>query len=243
MKKSMLIVAIALLGVTNMNAQWFGGKTIKGNGKMTTENRSTSNYEGVSLIGSMDVELVAGKEGQLKIEAESNLIEYITTNVENGKLKISVEKGVSLNPSNNKKIKVTVPFEEIEEVSLTGSGDIWNKDQIKSEYLKVNMTGSGDIKLDVYAKELKSGITGSGDISLSGKTNSLDCTVTGSGDFKAFNLQAKMVEASVSGSGDIQIYASESLTAKVSGSGDITYKGNPEKENFKTFGSGDISKY
>ena len=85
-------------------------------------------------------------------------------------LKISVEKGVSLDPSNNKKIKVTVPFEEIEEVTLTGSGDIWNKDQIKSEYLKVNMTGSGDIQLDILSKEVKSGITGSGDISLSGKT-------------------------------------------------------------------------
>ena len=116
-----------LLGVSTMNAQWFGGKTIKGNGKMTTENRNTSSYEGVSLVGSMDVELVAGKEGKLTIEAESNLIEYITTTVENGKLKISVEKGVSLDPSNNKKIKVTVPFEEIEEVTLTGSGDIWKK--------------------------------------------------------------------------------------------------------------------
>ena len=243
MKKSIFIIAVMLLGVSTMNAQWFGGKTIKGNGKMTTENRYTSNYEGVSLVGSMDVELVAGKEGQLKIEAESNLIEYITTNVENGKLKISVEKGVSLDPSNNKKIKVTVPFEEIEEVSLTGSGDIWNKDQIKSEYLKVNMTGSGDIKLDILAKEVKSGITGSGDISLSGKTNSLDCAVTGSGDFKAFNLSAENVEATISGSGDIEVSASKSLEAKVSGSGDIVYKGNPEKENFKTFGSGEISKY
>ncbi len=136
MKKSVFIIAVMLLGVSTMNAQWFGGKTIKGNGKMTTENRNTSSYEGVSLVGSMDVELVAGKEGKLTIEAESNLIEYITTTVENGKLKISVEKGVSLDPSNNKKIKVTVPFEEIEEVTLTGSGDIWNKDQIKSEYLK-----------------------------------------------------------------------------------------------------------
>ena len=39
------------------------------------------------------------------------------------------------------------------------------------------------------------------------------------------------------------VFANEELNAKVLGSGDITYKGNPTKENFKTFGSGDISKY
>ena len=99
------------------------------------------------------------------------------------------------------------------------------------------------IKLDILSKEVKSGITGSGDISLSGKTTSLECAVTGSGDFKAFNLSAESVEATISGSGDIEVNASKSLEAKVSGSGDIVYKGNPEKENFKTFGSGEISKY
>jgi len=243
MKKSILLIIVMLLGVSTMNAQWFGGKTIKGNGKMTTENRNTSDYQGVALVGSMDVELVAGKEGKLIVAAESNLIAYITTKVENGTLKISVEKGVSLDPSNNKTIKITVPFEDLEEVTLTGSGDIWNKDQIKSEYLKVNMTGSGDIKLDVFAKEVTSGVTGSGDIVLSGKTNSLTCAVTGSGDFQAFNLSAENVKATVSGSGDIEVTASKDLEAKVSGSGDIVYKGNPEKENFKTFGSGEISKY
>ena len=39
MKKSIFIIAVMLLGVSTMNAQWFGGKTIKGNGKMTTENQ------------------------------------------------------------------------------------------------------------------------------------------------------------------------------------------------------------
>ena len=243
MKRLSIIVAIMLLGISTMNAQWFGSKTIKGNGKMTSEKRSTGNYEGVALVGSMNVELIAGKEGALTIEGESNLLEYITTVVENGKLKISVEKGVSIQSSNNKTIKITVPFEDINEVTLTGSGDIWNKDRIKSEYLTVNVTGSGDIKLNIYAKGVKSGVTGSGDIMLSGSTKSLNCAVTGSGDFQAFQLNAEDVEAAVSGSGDIEISASKSLEAKVSGSGDITYKGNPEKHNFKTFGSGDISKY
>ena len=51
------------------------------------------------------------------------------------------------------------------------------------------------------------------------------------------------MEAVVSGSGDIQVTASQSLKARVSGSGDISYRGNPEKQDFKTSGSGDISRH
>jgi len=72
--------------------------------------------------------------------------------------------------------------------------------------------------------------------------NSILDVGTGSGDFMAYNLKVARVEAAVMGSGDISVYASESLKARVSGSGDISYKGNPEKQDFKTAGSGAISK-
>ncbi|MDX1720417.1 MAG: DUF2807 domain-containing protein, partial [Salegentibacter mishustinae] len=70
-----------------------------------------------------------------------------------------------------------------------------------------------------------------------------DCKVTGSGDFKAYDLSAENVEATVMGSGDIQISANSSLKAKVMGSGDIKYKGNPKNQDFKTSGSGSVSSH
>ncbi len=241
MKKSILFLAAFLLALTSANAQWWKSEKVKGNGEMVTKNRSTGSYEGVQLVGSMDVVLVAGSEGNIKVEAESNLQEYIVTEVKGGTLKISTKEGVNLRPS--KDIKITVPFESIEEVSLTGSGDVWNEDVIKSKQFQMSVTGSGDIKLNLDVDQLEGRITGSGDITLKGKARNFDCRITGSGDFKAFDLKSENVETRISGSGDVQVYATKSLEATISGSGDVKYKGNPEKQDFKTSGSGSVSTY
>lgn len=238
MKKSILFLATFLMVLGTAHAQW-GSKNVKGNGNTVTNTRNVGSYDGVKLVGSMNVQLVAGKEGKLRVEAESNLQEYIITEVQNGVLKISTEKGVDLKPKDD--ILITVPFESLNEISLTGSGDIWTTDKLKSSNLDVQITGSGDINLELEVKDLKGKITGSGDMQLRGKSDNFECVVTGSGDFDAYSLQSRKVEARVSGSGDIMVTATELLKANVSGSGDISYKGNPSKQDFKTHGSGSIS--
>jgi hypothetical protein len=243
MKKVFLLAATFILSFTSANAQWWGNEKVKGNGKVVTDKRSTSDYDEVQLVGFMTVELLAGTEGRLEVEAESNLQEYIITEVSGGKLKVSVEKGVQIAPSGNNEIKITVPFKDLEGVSLTGSGDIRTRDKIKSDSFSASVTGSGDVNLELNVNHLKGTITGSGDINFKGTANNFKCNVTGSGDFEAYGLRAKYVDASVSGSGDVMVNASEKLTARVSGSGDISYKGNPEKEDFKTSGSGSVSSY
>lgn len=243
MKKLITTIFLAFIFVSSSHAQWWQGtKKIDGNGNMTTQTRTVSDYESVALTGSMDVILVKGSEGNLKIEAEENLQQHIVTEVSGGRLKISVEKGYSLNPSRNNDIIITVPFTDIEDVSLTGSGDIRSSDTVTANNFSINITGSGNVKLPLQAKNTSANITGSGDIDLSGSSVDFDCKVTGSGDISAFDFKCQNVSAMVTGSGDIQVYASESLKASTPGSGDIEYRGNPKKEDFRTMGSGSISK-
>lgn len=243
MKKFIATLFIGLLCITTTQAQWWQGtKKVDGNGKMVTNTRSVSDYNSVALTGSMDVILVKGREGNLKVEAEENLQQHIITEVNGGSLKISVEKGYSLNPSRNHDITITVPFTDIEGVSLTGSGDIRSSDVVKAENFRINITGSGNVRLPLEARNTSASITGSGDLDLSGSSVDFDCKVTGSGDISAFDFRCKNVSAMVTGSGDIQVHASESLKASTPGSGDIEYRGNPKKEDFRTMGSGSITK-
>lgn len=243
MKKIIPILSIVLLYATTANAQWWGSsEKIKGNNEMTQQTRSVGDYDQISVSGMMEVELVSGQEGKIQVEAESNLMEYIETEVNNGHLKISVKKGVNLQPSNNNKIKLVVPFEDINKVALTGSGEIFNSNEIKSRDFEVSLTGSGNINLLLVSQNLEGKLTGSGDVNLRGKAENFDVRVTGSGDFKAFDLRSRIVHAAVMGSGDIEVNPEEELNARITGSGDITYSGNPSKQDFKSTGSGSVSK-
>jgi hypothetical protein len=240
MNKSILLI-VALMFATVSHAQWWGGKKVKGNGNMTTETRNTGDYDGVKCAGSMDYILVAGTEGKIKLEGESNLLEYIITEIKGNDLIIKVEKGVNLSPSWNKTIKVTIPFKDISSVSLAGSGDLWSEDKITASNFNVSLAGSGDMTLNIEATSVEGSLAGSGDITLKGNTNDLSLRLAGSGDIHAFGLQANHTEASIAGSGDIEVVSNQSLKARVSGSGDIEYKGNPSKEDTKVSGSGKIS--
>ncbi|MCE2612564.1 DUF2807 domain-containing protein [Flavobacteriaceae bacterium D16] len=239
--KNVFGLILITLFTLSCNAQW--GKKIKGNGEVVTVERSVGDYEAIAVAGWFDVNIVSGREGEISLKGEENLLEYIKTEVKNGKLTIKVKKGYNLQSSNWKDgILVTVPVESINSISLSGSGDIVGKDVLRADEFSASMSGSGDIELAVEADVMKAVISGSGDIELSGKARDFDVTVSGSGDVEAFDLAADHVNANVSGSANIKVNANKSIIARVSGSGDILYKGDPEKVDSKASGSGDINK-
>lgn len=240
MKKA-AVLGIALCMMASACAQW--GKKVKGNGNMVSMERSTGDYNAVSVSGFFDVELVAGEEGEVTVEAEENLQEFIITEVKNGTLQIKTKEGVNIQPSTWKDgISITVPITDIEAVSLSGSGEIIGKTLIRTTDFSANMSGSGDIKIEVESDELFANLSGSGDMNLKGSAGRFKVQISGSGDVKAYDLEASEVDASISGSADMELTVREVLKARVSGSGNITYRGNPEKIDSKSSGSGDISK-
>jgi len=236
--KLVACLMIAGLGTASMNAQWRSEK-VKGNGNVVTRTVSTSSYDEVKVVGSMDVVLSKGKEGSIGVTTDENLHEYLEIEVNGNALVLKIKDNYNIRTT--KGIKITVPFEDISEVNLVGSGDVVTESTINASSFEVSVTGSGDVVLDLNAKNVDASITGSGDITLKGTTEDLEVTVTGSGDFHGDSLESEDTEVTVSGSGDAKVVARKSLKARVSGSGDIQYTGNPEKSDKKTSGSGRIS--
>ncbi|QIE58533.1 DUF2807 domain-containing protein [Rasiella rasia] len=232
-----LAITFCLIGATEMQAQWKKNK-IKGSGNLTKTTQTTADYDEVKVVGSLTVNLVSGNEGSITISADDNLHEYVEVESNGGVLKVKMQKGISYSSKND--IVVTVPFESLTNVSLTGSGDVTSSAPIKGSNLDINVTGSGDMILAIDGTNVDAKITGSGDMRLSGSTNNLSVKVTGSGDFEGYNLNAVNTEVYVSGSGDADVSAQNELTARVSGSGDVRYKGNPGKKDTKVMGSGTI---
>lgn len=237
MKKIVALIVFVSLSLTTVQAQWFN-KRVRGNNNMKEVTRNVGNFDGVSVGGSFDVKLVAGKEGKVTIHAEDNLIPYLITEVRDNTLKIKWKKGISVN--SHKRILVTVPFKEISKIALAGSGDVFTKNSvINTVKLKVSLAGSGNMKLAVKAMNVKTSIAGSGDIYLNGTTDSFKASIAGSGDIHAFELKAKTSNLSIAGSGGIRTSTSDMLKVSIAGSGDVYYKGNP-KEDARIAGSGSL---
>jgi len=237
--KTFTSILAFLIVSTTVNAQFFTEK-IKGNGTITTKTRTISDYDKISVAGSFDVKLIKGKEGNITIKADENLMDYIETEVTNGNLKIKPKKGYELRTS--KTIELVVPFETIEGISLAGSGDIHSTDMMTTSDLKLSIAGSGNINLHISTKNLSSSIAGSGNIYLNGNSDEFKCSIAGSGNINAYNLKADVAKIEIAGSGNVKINAVNEIHASSVGSGDIYYTGNPTIEKIKSVGSGSIRK-
>lgn len=240
MKKliQLTVYGLFLIGFTT-NAQ---SNKIKGNGHVVSETRKTSDYDAIKATGFFDIDLVAGNEGNITIKGEENILAAIVIEVEDNTLKIYTKKNFNISPSAGKKVEITVPFEKISELTMSGSGDVTSKNPIKNDKFVAKLSGSGDVDLYVLTNSFEFNLSGSGDVKLKGSSDNLAVKLSGSGDIQAGDLKAKNADVSISGSGDVKINCNESLTARVSGSGDILYAGNPEKRDVKVSGSGSISK-
>lgn len=222
--------------------QWNNGKTIKGNGMIVTQNRSTTAYEGIKISGVYDVELIAGKEGNISLDGEQNLIDHIAVSVNENILTIGSEKGYYLKTSNNQNIHIKIPIETINQLSLSGSGTIISRDVIRTENFDTKLSGSGELKLLLDTKKLNMTLSGSGSVLLKGIANEITTSISGSGDIDATQLESKAAKIIISGSGNVKVTCSDSLHARISGSGKILYSGNPNQKDTQIYGSGSISK-
>lgn len=105
-----------------------------------------------------------------------------------------------------------------------------------------SIEGSSDaVVRGVDSERLVLSIEGSGDVTVSGRTGRLEASISGSGDMDLQDLQAVEATLSISGSGEIEASVSGSLDASISGSGDIRYHGNPST-TMSVSGSGSIGR-
>lgn len=222
MIKSLAAVVLVAVGVIAMpqstSAGLFGERTVKGSGELTTQTREVGEFSRIRSSGSFDVTVTIGPVRKVTVTFDDNLIDLITTEVKGRTLQIGSEGSFSTHKAC--KVDITVP--SLEAMTLSGSGDI--------------------VIAGLNGEDFSYEVSGSGDATLSGQVGDVDIEVSGSGSVDAKELKATRARVSIAGSGDVRVWAEESLDGSVAGSGDITYYGNPEKVDQDVAGSGNIRK-
>jgi hypothetical protein len=234
-----LTVLLALIIISIASAQNWDIEKVKENGVQTTITRTTESYDKISTGGSFNVELVSGNEGTITIKGDENIISHIVTEVIGSELKVYFEKNRSYNYKQD--ITITIPFEDISEISFAGSGNMITKNAINATDFEAKMAGSGDCALEINAKNIVAKIAGSGNLKLSGTAENVEAKTAGSGDLNCTKLVSQNADVAVAGSGSLEVNCTNNLIAKVTGSGNIQYKGNPKIIDSNVAGSGDIS--
>lgn len=250
-RRTTLTVLIVVLALATMACELSGilveNNAItgeRGSGNVVEETRPISGISGIDLatIGNVIIEM--GDEESLRIEAEDNLMKFFETSMRGGTLKISTSpRSVNLRPT--KPVLFFLTVKTLEEVSISGSGDIQVPD-LESSQFKATIGGSGDISIgDLLAERLEVDIGGSGDVSTGRvEVQSFRVNINGSGDIYLMELNADALSLDVNGSGSLRIEdgSVSSQDININGSGNFQADGlSTNVANIRIGGSGDIT--
>ena len=144
---AVLVFSILACDTSRIFVQGFESTAERGSGNVVEETRPVSGVKGVDLATIGDVIIEIGDEESLRIEAEDNLMKFFETEVRSGTLRISTNpRSVNLRPTQPVRFFLTV--KELEEVTISGSGDIQVPD-LEADRFSVDIGGSGDVNFQV----------------------------------------------------------------------------------------------
>lgn len=182
--------------------------TINGSGNLSSEIRTISAFNKVSIEGVFEVTITQGDTQSVEIIADDNIMHKVITRVLNNELRLYLDDD---NNYRNISLKANITVPVITGLKNSGAGNV----------LILNVENGSDFNLFN---------SGSGDISIEGSAQSLSLKNEGSGTFEGFSFSVYDCNIKIIGSGDCKVHCTNNLNAKIEGSGDVHYLGSPAIE-------------
>jgi hypothetical protein len=228
MKNKGIIVIILLLtlGIFSLKAQ-------------KTDTRIISPFDKVNISGNLNVELIQGNSGEVKIVSDDINPEEIITELSNNTLKIKMRSNLF------KKVDVDIfiTYKEIKGITANASADVIIKDTIKTNNFVAKATSGAKIELIADIESVEFSALQGAQIIVSGNVNRQESYINTGGILSATNLQCNEVFIKVNTGGKAEVVAKEKIDASVNTGADLSYFGKPAKETITNNLGGTISKW
>ena len=214
---------------------------VRGTGMPVDKNYNVSDFKGIDVSGGFDVTLAQGSTESVTLTAQENLFDYITVKVDNGTLKIYTRNNLMV----TRQLKARITFKDIDNLKVSGGGDVNSETPVNVETLDVYVSGGGDFSSEINSEELKCHISGGGDAEIGGKTKVYNLDISGGGNLKS-EVNASVISCRIAGGGDLYLLNEDKTSdadIDINGGGNLDVKINAEMLKCSVTGGGDATLY
>jgi len=237
--KRLIIIAMFGLGLVPAMAQQ---PTVVNDPNV--ELRPAAAFHGVSVSDGIDVYLSQGSQQTVAVSAdEIRWRDRIRTEVQDGVLKIWLDrKGFSWRIG-GKKMRAYVGFTSLDKLHASGASNMYVDGVIAASSLDIDLAGASDFKGAINVGALKLDLSGASDAHITGTvTGATNVSSSGASDLKGFDLVTETCTAHASGASDIRITVNKELNVHASGASGIYYKGPAVIREMHSSGASSVSK-
>lgn len=201
-----------------------------------TEKREVSLFNRIDFRGIGRLILSQGEKQFVTVTATDVVLPHVRTYVRDGVLIVSLRwwPGMLLRIAEMKTLEVQLIVEELAGLKISGAGVVQSREKIQVKEMDIQLSGAGEISLELHGRRIDTRLTGAGSIVLWGEAEEQEIHLTGAGSIQAENLVTRSARIHSSGAGECRVHATEALDAKLSGAGSIRYRGNPKIQSRMT---------
>lgn len=227
-KLTVLFLVLMALSGGVVSACRFDHQKSGENGNVIRQTRTLGTFTGIHVGGAFEVYIKQSATTQeVVVETESDLMDYVVTEVTDGVLEIKMKKMPMHWPHDIDVLKVYITCSELKMLDLSGAAEICTQSRINGSKLEIEASGAVKSKLDLAVQELDLNISGASGLSFSGTAGEVRLDASGASEICAYEMT--MTNLTVYGSGAVEVRANVtgSLKANMSGACNVRYKGNP----------------
>ena len=189
------------------------------NNNLVTQTRDVATFDGIKVSAVFKVIFTQGELQSVKIEADENSMDKISTVVKGGILYL----GTKGNVNNPHRLSVYITAKDLKSLDMSGATKFSTTNKIITPKLKLDLSGISAATLDLDATIVNCDLSGVSKLNLQGTADQLSAEISGTAKLMASKFEVKEAKINTSGVGSAIVNASKSVTLEASGASNIKY--------------------
>jgi hypothetical protein len=239
MKKSILLSAllavILLMGSCKK-------ESVKPSGSITTETRSLTGFDALDVSDAIDVEVTFDPNVEsVVVEANSNLHQYILTDVVSGRLKVRIKNNVRIKSGATIKIYVSTTF--LDAVGISGASRVEFTNELITSFLDLDISGASTFQGGMTVTDFDADASGASDIEIWGSSNTSKMDLSGASKITDEDFVMNDLDIDLSGASRATLTVNGVINISASGASSLDYNGTGLIDNLESSGGSSINKH
>ena len=224
--KILLVVLILILALGIISSIWLRvtvfAEAVEGDGNVQQQERRLEDFHKIDVAGSFKVYFTQDSIQRIMVTADSNLMDYIQTDVVNGELKVSPRSRIR-----SRNLQLDISAMELTHFKASGGAHVFGTNLITGPELNLRGSAGSSFEMETLVERLMVRLSSGSDAMLAGQADSATFQASSGSQVNAFDLVAQTVKVTASSGSNLNVNAQKELSVKASSGSDIQYMGAP----------------
>jgi hypothetical protein len=212
-------------------------KCVEDSGVRTSRGQTVKEFNEIEIAGPIKLVLHQDSTFQVKVSADSNVVNLVETKVSGGTLKLKLDTAAYCGKDS---IVVHAGIAQLKSLKAESPSKVVSAGRLNVDELKLRLNGSTELKLDLNAGKVTTEVEGATKIHLTGQAGTHLFKAKGAVELDAFDFVVGIYDLNIKGVGKANINVLNDLKVATSGATSIFYKGNPKNVKEDKSGSSSI---